>query len=108
MAIRSNAIYAIAASEDRRVSDRVDVAIWGRVRLRGTSHPLRICNISTGGFMAVTPASLPDYAEVDVEFPVIGWRSAMIAWTRGDQIGGEFEPPLNPDMLARFLAFQAH
>jgi PilZ domain len=108
MALRSNAAFAIVESEERRVSDRVDVAIWGRVRLRGTAHPLRICNISGGGFMAVTPASLPDYAEVDVEFPVIGWRSAMIAWTRGDQIGAEFEPPLPHALLARFLAFQAH
>jgi PilZ domain len=106
MAIRANAVLIISESDERRNNDRVEVAIWGRIRLRGTAHPLRICDMSAGGFMAVTPAKIPAYAEVDVEFPVIGWRSAMIAWAKGDQIGAEFDPPLPLGLFDRFIAFQ--
>ncbi len=107
MATRSNAVLIISESDERRNNDRVEVAIWGRIRLRGSTHPVRICNMSAGGFMAVTPAKIPDYAEVDVEFPVIGWRSAMIAWTNGDQIGAEFEPRLPLGLFDRFITFQS-
>jgi hypothetical protein len=107
MANRSNAVLIISESDERRSTDRVEVVIWGRIRFRGTAHPLRICNMSAGGFMAVTPAKIPDYAEVEVEFPVIGWRSAMIAWTKDDQIGGEFEPRLPLGLFDRFITFQA-
>lgn len=91
-----------ASNEDRRLNERREVALWGRIRFRGTSHPARICNLSTGGFMAMTPFKLAEYAEVDVEIPVIGWRTAIISWVKGDRIGCEFEPPLNPMVFERF------
>ncbi len=84
----------LVASDDRRANDRAGVALWGRIRFRGTSHPARICNISPGGVLAMTPFALRDFCEVDVEMPVIGWRSALVAWTRGDNVGLEFDPPL--------------
>ncbi len=93
----------IVANDDRRHSERVDVALWGRIRYRGTSHPARICNIGPGGMMAMTPFALREYCEVDVEVPVIGWKSAMVAWMRGDQIGLEFDPPLAHATFGRIM-----
>jgi hypothetical protein len=91
----------LVANDDRRHAERTDVALWGRIRFRGTSHPARICNISAGGLMAMTPFALREYSEVDVEIPVIGWRSAMVAWTRRDQVGLEFDPPLPHAVIDR-------
>jgi hypothetical protein len=92
--------------EERRSNERKDVALWGRMRFRGTSAPARICNLSPGGLMAMTPFQLRAYAEVDVEIPVLGWRNAIVAWVDGDRVGCEFEPPLDPGMFERFSIFQ--
>jgi PilZ domain len=105
MATQAHAFSNVAAY-DRRNTDRVDVALWGRIRFRGTSHPARICNLSPGGLMAMTPFQLRDYSEVDVEIPVLGWRAGIVAWVNGDNIGVEFDPPLNPSLFDRFATFQ--
>lgn len=92
---------------ERREDVRIDIAIWGRIRLRnGDAHPARFCNLSQGGFMAMTPVGIRRYAEIDVEIPAIGWRSAMAAWTEDDRVGGEFEPPLEPGILDRLMSFR--
>ena len=105
----SSVAYAVELSpSERRAADRVSVALWGRIRFRGTSHPARICDISAGGLMAVTPFKLSNYSEVDVEIPVLGWRTAIVAWTEGDRIGCEFEPPLPHTIFDRFIKFQVN
>jgi hypothetical protein len=107
MATRLNVLTAVENADDRRARDRLDVAMWGRIRFRGTSHPARICNLSPGGLMAMTPFALRDYSEVDIEIPVLGWRSAMVAWVEGDKIGCEFDPPLNLALFDRIAVFQS-
>ncbi len=94
------------AGDERRANDRREVALWGRMRVRGTSHPARICNLSPGGFMAMTPFQLRAYAEIDIEIPVLGWRSAIVAWIEGDRVGCEFDPPLDAKLFDRFSLFQ--
>ncbi len=106
MANQSTVVSITAHDAERRARDRLDVGLWGRIRFRGTSHPARICNLSPGGMMAMTPFQLRDYSEIDVEIPVLGWRSAMVAWTDGDRVGCEFDPPLNDAVFARFAQFQ--
>lgn len=106
MAVPAYAYEADQKGDERRINDRRDVALWGRMRFRGTSHPARICNLSPGGFMAMTPFQLRPYCEVDIEIPVLGWRNAIVAWTDGDRVGCEFEPPLDPVQFARFSIFQ--
>ena len=57
---------------DRRSAERVDVALWVRIRVQGQpEHPARIANISRTGFMAMTPCPVYDYAPVLVELPRI-------------------------------------
>lgn len=105
--MRSAPINSNTMSEERRSLDRMDVALWGRIRLRDrTQHPARICNMSPGGFMALTPVRVTGFAEVDIEIPSLGWKSAIAMWNRGDQLGAEFEPPLPQAVFDRFMAFQ--
>lgn len=108
MATRATALATVPANDDRRDADRVDVALWGRIRYRGTSHPARICNLSPGGLMAMTPFKLANYSEVDVEIPVLGWRTAIVAWVKDDRVGCEFDPPLKHALFDRLSTFQVN
>ena len=91
---------------DRRSSERVDVALWVRIRVQGQpEHPARIANISRTGFMAMTPCPVFDYAPVLVELPRIGWVRATTLWSLGDRIGGEFEQPIAADEFAKLRPF---
>ncbi len=108
MASQSTAYAVKVERDDRRANDRLAVALWGRIRFRGTSHPARICNLSPGGIMAMTPFQLRDYSEIDIEIPVLGWRSGLVAWTRNDHVGIEFDPPLNPALFKQFATFQVN
>ena len=85
---------------DRRSSDRVDVAIWAKIRVQGQpEHPARIANISPTGFMAMTPCPIYDYAPMLVDLPRIGWVKATALWSLGDRVGGEFEHLLEPEAM---------
>ncbi len=91
---------------DRRSAERVDVALWVRIRVQGQpEHPARIANISRTGFMAMTPCPVYDYAPVLVELPRIGWVRATMLWALGDRIGGEFEQLIEPDDFAKLRPF---
>jgi PilZ domain len=105
MARLSSAISLAEDPGERRNFERQTVAIWARVRYKGVVHPLRVTDISPGGLRAATPGKIPSYAEVEIEFPTLGWCTAMFVWQSGDEIGAEFEPRLNPAVLDRFLAF---
>jgi hypothetical protein len=106
MARLSSAISLVEAPGERRNFERHDVAIWARVRHKAAVNPLRISDISAGGFRAATPAKIMSYSEIDVELPMLGWCSAVLVWQNGDEVGAEFEPRLNPDVLDRLLASQ--
>lgn len=106
MARLSSAISLVEDTGERRNFERQSVAIWARVRHKGVVHPLRVTDISAGGLRAATPGKIPCYAEVEIEFPTLGWCTAIFVWQSGDEIGAEFEPRLNPDVLARFLSAQ--
>lgn len=91
---------------DRRSSERVDVALWVRIRVQGQpEHPARIANISCTGFMAMTPCPVYDYAPILVELPRIGWVRATTLWSLGDRIGCEFEPVIAADDFAKLRPF---
>lgn len=94
-------------ASDRRMSERIDVSIWTRVKLFGQAeHPARIGNISASGFMAMTPCPVYDYAPLVIELPQIGWVKATALWSMGDRIGGEFEELLNREAVAKLEVYR--
>jgi PilZ domain len=91
---------------DRRESERVDVAIWARVRVQGQpEYPARVGNISGSGFMAMTPCPIYDYAPLLIELPRIGWIKATALWSMGDRLGGEFEQMIEHDDLMKLRPY---
>jgi len=102
----ANTLAGRIFASDRRMSERVDVAIWARIRVQGQpEHPARIGNISMSGFMAMTPCPIYDYAPLLVELPRIGWVKATALWSLGDRIGGEFEHMLDPETFGKLRPF---
>ena len=107
MSAASNALAGQVSAIDRRGSERVDIALWSRIRLHGRpDHALRICNVSNDGVMAMTPCPVSDGDHVQIELPAIGWHEATVVWSFGDRIGASFARPVEQETFARFKAVQ--
>lgn len=90
----ANQVFAL----DRRMHDRIEVAIWTRMKVENQpEYPARVSNLSRSGFMAMTSCPLHDYALVMIELPRIGWVRATALWSMVDRVGCEFEQALSPD-----------
>jgi hypothetical protein len=106
MAVFSTTLASRVSDANRRNIERVDVAIWTRIRMVGdVEFPARIGNISATGFMAATPCPIRDYAALHIELPRIGWLKATALWCLGDKIGGEFESVLDHDTFSKLRPF---
>jgi hypothetical protein len=99
---------ALKTIESRRaardtVSFRASVA-----GANGMTGRVFLVDLSPFGFMArgVLPVAAGDV--VTLRLPVIGVQSAIIRWSLGGRMGGEFEEPLSAHGYARMLAAAPH
>jgi hypothetical protein len=107
MGAASNALAGQMSDRERRENDRVDVALWSRIRSHGRhDHAMRICNVSADGVMAMTPCPVMDQDRVQIELPAIGWHDAVVVWSLGDRIGAAFTKPIERELFERFVSFQ--
>lgn len=107
MANAFSSLSAHVQASERRYTERVEVAIWSRIRFPGRSeYPTRIANVSASGLMAMTPCPVADNIEIEIELPSIGWHRAKIMWCMGDKIGAEFVEPIEDRLFQRFSQFQ--
>jgi len=79
-----------------RNSGRMPVA--GRTQLRAQSWysiEVRVCDVSTSGFMAecLQPVRIGSYVSLDV--PGIGAVNAQVRWQLGEKMGGMFLDPIS-------------
>ena len=76
---------------DRRQSTRLPVEIDARVRELGASGiEARIINISETGFMAESDGRFEVGSRVWLMLPGRDRANAVVKWTAGDKLGGEF------------------
>jgi hypothetical protein len=107
MGAASNALAGQMSAIDRRGNERVDIALWSRVRSHGRhDHAIRICNVSNDGVMAMTPCPVVDQDRIQIELPAIGWHDAIVVWCLGDRIGASFVRPIEVELFDRFVSFQ--
>lgn len=107
MSASSNALAGQMSAIDRRTSERVDIALWSRIRAQSRpDYSMRICNVSSVGLMAMTPCPVSDNDRVQIELPAIGWHDATVVWVLGDRIGASFVRPIDAELFERFIAFQ--
>ncbi len=107
MSAASNALASQLSAIDRRGAERENLALWSRIRVPSRpDYPLRMCNVTPLGVMAMTPCPALDGDHVQIELPAIGWHEAKIIWVLGDRIGAEFLRPVDRELFQRFIAFQ--
>ena len=89
-------------SDERRRIERLPVEIDVRMRELGDSGvEAKILNISEHGFMAESDGRFEVGARIWLILPGRERANAVIKWTVGDKIGGEFAEPLPLDGFAR-------
>jgi hypothetical protein len=65
-----------------------DQPVWGRVN-----------NISAGGLMVVLPRGVRLRGRVAAIVKTVGTFSGRIVWARDDQVGIQFDSPIDPEAL---------
>ena len=96
----------IAASVERRVSDRGPTRMPALVRARGEIVPVTISDVSTTGCAIVSSQSLPKGTRLWVRLPALEIWPAEVVWSNGRHCGLRFDRPLHPEVAASLS--QAH
>ncbi len=87
-------IAEASEASDRRVSERVPMALDARVRALGEEGcEARILNISETGFMAETREDYQVGSRVWLIMPDRERANAVVRWSAGNRIGAEFAAP---------------
>jgi hypothetical protein len=93
-------------AQDRRASDRIDVAIWTQLYAKsGDAYPIRITNISPAGLMGMTPCLLDEASKITLELPELGVLNGAIAWRMGDRIGIEFRRMITEEDFLQLVPY---
>jgi hypothetical protein len=86
--------------DERRRFARLPVDLDAKMRELGASGvDARILNISEGGFMAVAEGHFEVGTRVWLMLPGRDRANAVIKWTVGDRLGGEFAEPIDLEGL---------
>ena len=85
---------------DRRRFSRVPVELDAKMRELGANGvEARVLNISEQGFMAVAEGHFEVGSRVWLMLPGRERANAVVKWTAGDKLGGEFAEPITLDGL---------
>ncbi|HEY8433065.1 MAG TPA: PilZ domain-containing protein [Sphingomicrobium sp.] len=83
---------------ERRRASRMPVELEVKMRELGASGvEAKVLNISERGFMAESDARFEVGSRVWLMLPGRDRANAVIKWTAGDKIGGEFAEPISLD-----------
>ena len=83
-------------SDERRRVERVTVDLEARMRELGASGvEAKVVNISERGFMAVANGRFEVGSRIWLMLPGRERANAVVKWTAGDKLGGEFAEPLS-------------
>jgi hypothetical protein len=90
---------------DGRKAERRIVNLAAALREEGAkSNRIVVRDISTGGFKADTDEPMEHGAEVWLKLAGLEAKRSRIVWTKGCEIGCEFEWPLHPRELEAIVA----
>jgi hypothetical protein len=90
---------------DGRKAERRIVNLAGALRDAGTkTGPIIVIDISVGGFKADVPEPIEEGTEVWLKIPGFEAKRSRVIWTKGKEIGCEFEWPLHDGELEQIVA----
>lgn len=79
---------------DTRQLSRDSLFVMAKVKVeddaRGTEHPIKVRNLSSGGMMAEGSVKVSRGSMVSVELRNIGWVDGTVAWKQDDRFGIAF------------------
>lgn len=79
-----------------RRSDRTPVSARSRlVDAQPYSIEVKVCDVSTGGFMAECPDPVRIGSYVSLDVPGLGVVEAQVRWQLGNRMGGQFLDPIS-------------
>jgi len=83
---------------DTRNVNRESLLLLANLRVDGqdTVHRVRIRNLSAGGMMAETDASVARGSRVSVELRNIGWIEGSVAWKQDNRFGIAWVDTIDP------------
>lgn len=92
-----------------RGNDRDSLFMQADVIVAGSAKPVtvRVRNLSAGGMLAESPASVAQGAVVEVELRNVGPVPGRIVWTGDGKFGIAFDRAVNPQAVRRQLVNKA-
>jgi hypothetical protein len=91
-----------AAPRNQRRAALRHPLIWsGHILWQHDSVPVRLRNISETGAQVDSNVPFPPYAEVMLDLGGAGQQFARVSWSRGDQVGLQFDQPFDIAKLAK-------
>ena len=83
-------------TDTRRREPRAEVRAPVTLReLGSTAVDAQLLNISSHGFMAETKSEVAAGSRIWLSLPGIPRANALVKWTKGGRLGGEFAEPIN-------------
>lgn len=89
-------LSARAVASDRRSDDRTRIARTAVLRLDGTSHGIRVEDLTRDGCKITTDVELEIGQTVTLGFAGVGRTQAEVIWCDAESYGCIFEEPLPP------------
>ena len=90
-------------TEGRKAERRI-VNLAAALREDGaTTAQVVVHDISVGGFKAEAPEPMEEGAEVWLKVPGFEAKRSRVIWTKGKEVGCEFEMPLHPRELEQIV-----
>ena len=94
-----------ARDEKDRKAERYPVSFQAVMRRPGGAKlTVDVLDLSTHGFRAEAHADIPVGSIIWLKVPGLESLPARVAWTNYEWTGAEFEHPLHPAVLARYVA----
>ena len=101
-------IEAAGPDEVRRKERRIEIEVEVPLREHGQAAvEARLINLSSRGFMAETDSDIPKGSRVWLTLPDGNRVSALIIWTKGGRLGGQFTSPIDPLVIFQALGRKA-
>lgn len=87
--------------ERLRLHAPVSIKLYGSTR----SSPAQMFDLSMSGCCVVSEAPLRTGSQILVRIPGLKFRSATVAWRRGEVAGVEFHKPLHPTVVEEYARY---
>lgn len=97
--------FLATVDADRRGDERQPVIVGTKIEGEGFgTRVVLVDDLSVSGFAMVAALPLPRGAQIAINLPRVGERSASVIWQEGLRVGCAFAEPLSSDDIEQIAA----